>query len=180
MERVTIGANHKKMSRWQNIFGTILIYLPILVAVPFAVSAVILVRFHLRIMGAENLKTYRDFAPGWHSHRYTRKDQVTFTTDMAWWQLSRYRLFWIFNCKLYCPLSVALFSYLAYLVKVVENWWCPFYHDKKPTYIDGAIDRSFWHIYPAERNKLHPDDRENPIWNDTADRVGEASEKNGG
>jgi len=168
MERVIIGANHKRRAKWQNALGTVLIFLPILLAVPFAVLAVALVRLHLRIMGAEQLKSYCDFAPGWRSHRYTRKDQITFTTDMAWWEPGRYRLFWIFNCKLYCPLSVALFAYLAYLVKVVENWWCPFYHDKKPTYGDGAIDRSFWHIYPAERDKLHPEDRANPVWNDNA------------
>ncbi|WP_345984429.1 hypothetical protein WCX49_07245 [Sulfurimonas sp. HSL-1656] len=168
MERVRIGENHKTKTVWKTIPGTVLIYLPILVAIPFAALAVVLVRWHLRIMGAENLKSYRDFVPEWASHRYTRRDQIIFTTDTAWWQLARYRLFWLFNCKVYCPLSVALFSYLAYLVKVVENWWCPFGHDKKPFYKDAAIDSSFWHIYPEERAKLHPDDRENPIWNETS------------
>jgi hypothetical protein len=160
---------------WQIIVGTVLIYLPLLITVPFAALAVVLVRWHLRIMGAENLKSYRDFLPEWVSHRYTREDQIIFTTDMPWWQPARTRLFWLFNCKVYCPLSVALFSYLAYLVKVVENWWCPFYHDKKPTYGEGAIDHSFWHIYPEENAKLHPDDQDNSIWNETSERPSESS-----
>lgn len=168
MERVKIGVHHKNRSSWQMIPGTVLIYLPLLVAIPFAALAVVLIRWHLRIMGAENLKSYRDFAPKWFSHRYTRKDQIVFTTDSPWWQPARYRVFWLFNCKIYCPLSVALFGYLAYLVKVVENWWCPFYHDKKPTYREGAVDHSFWHIYPDEIEKLHPEDRDNPIWNETS------------
>ncbi|WP_345969118.1 MULTISPECIES: hypothetical protein [Sulfurimonas] len=168
MERVRIGAHHKTKSMWKTVPGTVLIYLPILAAIPFAVLAVILVRWHLRIMGAEQLKSYREFIPDWESHRYTRQDQITFTTETPRWHLSRFRFFWLFNCKLYCPLSVALFSYLAYLVKVVENWWCPFYHDKKPSYKEAAIDQSFWHIYPEEKAKLHPDDRENPLWNETS------------
>lgn len=62
-------------------------------------------------------------------------------------------------------LSVALFSYTAYLVKIVENWWCPFTHDQKMTYAESAIDKSFWHVDPQELVKLHPDDRFNCIWN---------------
>jgi hypothetical protein len=52
-------------------------------------------------------------------------------------------------------------------VKVVENWWCPFGHNKKDDgdYNEGAIDKSFWHIYPEERAKLHEDDLKNPLWN---------------
>jgi hypothetical protein len=60
---------------------------------------------------------------------------------------------------------VALFRYAAYLVSIVENWWCPFAHDKKAEYSQGAIDKSYWHLYNAEREKLHPDDLNNPIWN---------------
>ena len=72
---------------------------------------------------------------------------------------------WIFNCKVYCPLSVALLRYAVYLVKIVENWWCPFTHERKEEYADGAIDYSYWHIYPETKALLHPDDRDNPIWN---------------
>ena len=65
-------------------------------------------------------------------------------------------------------MSVALFRYITYLVKIVENWWCPFHHDQKHEYLEGAIDQSFWHIHQKEKQKLHPDDRENPLWNDKA------------
>jgi len=63
-------------------------------------------------------------------------------------------------------LSVALFRYLAYLVMIVENWCCPFAHDQKQFYREGAIDKSYWHLYTAETSRLHPEDRENPIWNE--------------
>ena len=77
------------------------------------------------------------------------------------------RLFWIFNCTWYCPLSVGLFEWQAYLVKVVENWWCPFRHDmKEKHYREAAIDQSFWHIYPEDIVKLEPEDRDNSIWNE--------------
>jgi hypothetical protein len=62
---------------------------------------------------------------------------------------------------------VALFRYATYLVKIVENWWCPFNHGQKPEYAESAIDNSFWHVYPEELAKLHPEDRENPLWNNT-------------
>lgn len=67
-------------------------------------------------------------------------------------------------------MSVALLRYAAYLVKIVENWWCPFDHEYKHEYADGAIDKSFWHIYSHEIELLHPDDRDNPIWNEDAEK----------
>ena len=60
---------------------------------------------------------------------------------------------------------MALFRYAAYLVMIVENWWCPFEHDKKQEYAAGAIDKSYWHLHDQEKERLHPDDRGNPIWN---------------
>jgi hypothetical protein len=60
----------------------------------------------------------------------------------------------------------ALFVWHAYLVKLVENWWCPFGHEKKETYHNAAIDKSFWHIYPVDEAKLVPEDHDNPIWNE--------------
>ena len=65
---------------------------------------------------------------------------------------------------------MALFSYAAYLIRIVENWWCPFEHDKKETYRDSAIDKSYWHLHAIEREKLHPDDLNNSIWNEGADK----------
>jgi hypothetical protein len=86
----------------------------------------------------------------------------------AAWSFSSqaHRFYWIFNCKLYCPLSVALFRYAAYLVMIVENWWCPFAHNKKQEYAEAAIDKSYWHLHAQERERLHPDDCDNPIWNE--------------
>jgi hypothetical protein len=63
-------------------------------------------------------------------------------------------------------MSVALFRYAVYLVMIVENWWCPFAHERKQEYAGAAIDESFWHIDPQELKKLHPDDKSNPIWNE--------------
>lgn len=167
MERVTIARGFLRQPYWKILVGVPLIYLPLLITIPFAVITVLLVRLHLTYIGAANLRTYGSFVPEWVSHRYGYANQITYTTGAAWYNLRGYRLYWLFNCKLYCPLSVALFSYLSYLVKVVENWWCPFVHDKKYDYAEGAIDRSYWHLHPAERERLHPDDRDNPLWNDT-------------
>ena len=61
-----------------------------------------------------------------------------------------------------CLCPVALFGYVAYQVKIVENWWCPFAHDQKPAYAVGAIHKSFWHVDPEERVTLHPDDKTKP------------------
>jgi hypothetical protein len=52
------------------------------------------------------------------------------------------------------------------LVKIVENWWCPFDHDKKAEYNESAIDKSYWHLQIVERAKFHPDDLNNPTWNE--------------
>ena len=46
----------------------------------------------------------------------------------------------------------------------MEDWWCPFAHDRKDDFAEGAIDRSFWHDDPDETLKLHPDDKDNPLW----------------
>jgi hypothetical protein len=49
---------------------------------------------------------------------------------------------------------------------LVENFWCPFTHAEKENYSNASIDKSFWHIYPDDAAKLHPDDLNNPIWNE--------------
>jgi hypothetical protein len=59
----------------------------------------------------------------------------------------------------------------AYMVKIVENWWCPFTHEKKESYNNAMIDKSFWHLYPEDISKLEEEDRRNPIWNDSADKL---------
>lgn len=164
MDRVKIGCNYPRQPFWKVVLGVPLIYLPLLTTVPFVIVGVMLVRTHLRYVGGMEIKPYWEFVPAWVSHRYGNREQPVL--DIPWYQPARYRFFWIFNCKLYCPLSVALFRYASYLVQIVENWWCPFAHARKEEYTEGAIDRSFWHVDPRETAKLHPDDRRNPIWNE--------------
>lgn len=164
MFRVRIGCNYVKQPFWKVVLGVPLIYLPIITTVPFMVIGVFLIKTHLRYVGGMDIRSYWDFAPTWISHRYRNSEQPVL--DITRFRPARYRFFWIFNCKLYCPLSVALFRYAAYLVMIVENWWCPFAHSQKQEYAEGAVDSSFWHVFPDDLEKLHPDDRKNPIWND--------------
>lgn len=171
-ERVQIGGNFHETPQWRFLTGVPLIYIPILVGVVPMIVCTLLVRAHLRMVGARKLKSYwKDFVPKWVSHRYTRENQIVSDKLLdnfgSLALIARSKLFWIFNCKLYCPLSVALLAYLVYLVKVVEQWWCPFGHDRKQTYADAPIDRSFWHAN-GDVGLLHPDDRENPSWNEHA------------
>lgn len=162
VQRVIIGNNYVKQPFWKILLGVPLIYLPIITTVPFMVIGVVLIRAHLRSVGGMAIRSYWEFVPAWISHRYGRHEQPVI--EKPWYHPGHYRFFWIFNCKIYCPLSVALFSYAAYLVKIVENWWCPFAHEQKKTYAESAIDESFWHMFPEELEKLHPEDRKNPIW----------------
>ncbi len=163
MKRVRIGCNYVKQPFWKILLGVPLIYLPLFTTVPFMVVGVVLVKTHLRFVGGMEIKPYREFVPDWISHRYLNREQPVL--NIPWYQPAHYHWFWVFNCKLYCPLSVALFRYMAYLVMIVENWWCPFGHNRKQDYADGAIDQSIWHVDPLETVKLHPADRDNPIWN---------------
>ena len=164
MDRVKIGCNYVKQPFWKIVLGVPLIYLPILTTVPFVVIGIVLVKTHLKYVGAMEIKSYWDFVPDWVSHRYKNHEQPTIV--IPWYHFAHYRIFWVLNCKLYCPLSVALFRYAAYLVEIVENWWCPFAHGRKQEYTGGAIDTSFWHVDPVDLVKLHPDDKKNPIWNE--------------
>jgi hypothetical protein len=164
MDRVRIGCNYEKQSLWKVSLGVPLIYLPILTTVPFVIMGVLLIRTHLKYVGGMDIKSYWDFVPDWVSHRYRNGEQPVINVPR--FHLARYRFFWIFNCKVYCPLSVALFRYAVYLVQIVEVWWCPFAHDRKLEYAESAIDKSFWHVDPEELVKLHPDDKQNPIWNE--------------
>ena len=164
MDKVQIGGNYARQPFWKVILGVPLVYLPIITTVPFVVVGILLVKTHLKYVGGMDIKSYWDFVPAWVSHRFDNDQQPAISISP--FNLAHYRFFWIFNCKHYCPLSVALFSYATYLVKIVENWWCPFAHDRKESYAVGAIDKSFWHVYPKELEKLDPEDRENPIWSD--------------
>jgi hypothetical protein len=163
--RVEIGAHHKNVSVPVRAVGIILVYLP-LFTLPFVIASAYFTYFHLRMVGAKNVKTWSDFMPDRASHRYNLKNQITMDGSFGI-SPSQSKLFWILNCTAYCPYSVALFEWHAYLVKIVENWWCPFGHNRKDSgdYNEGAIDKSFWHIYPGDSVKLHQDDLNNPLWN---------------
>lgn len=163
--RVIIGSHHNQRSVLSRAIGLVFIYLPIL-TLPFVILSAYLTYFSLRLVGAENVKTWSDYLPDRASHRYTLKNQITMHGSFKL-SLAQSRLYWILNCTWYCPYSVALFEWHAYLVKVVENWWCPFHHSRKNSYTEGAIDQSFWHIYPEDKAKLHEDDKKNPIFTET-------------
>ena len=165
-ERVHIGCHHEKRPVVARAIGLVFIYLPIL-TLPFVILSAYLTYFSLRLVGAEDVKTWGDFLPNRASHRYDLKSQITMNGSFKF-SMAQSKLFWILNCTWYCPYSVGLFEWHAYMVKVVENWWCPFGHDRKNSYNDGAIDQSFWHIYPEEKQKLHEEDKTNPIFTEDA------------
>jgi hypothetical protein len=163
-EGVIIAKTYKKRPQWFRVLlGVPLIYVPILVTLPFVIIGVNIVRLHLTALGARNMKKYWDFVPERISHRYNMKNQPRYSKNP--FSIAYSRFFWIFNCTVYCPMSIALLRYFVYLVKIVENWWCPFEHSRKHEYADATIDASFWHINKYPNSLLHPDDRDNPIWN---------------
>ena len=167
-DRVKIGCNHKQRSVLSRAIGLVFIYLPIL-TLPFVILSAYMTYLSLKLVGAENVKTWGDFLPDRASHRYNLKSQITMDATFKW-SMAKTKLFWILNCTVYCPYSVALFEWHTYMVKVVENWWCPFGHSRKEHYTNGAIDQSFWHIYPEDKIKLHEDDKNNPIFTETPEK----------
>ena len=116
--RVQIGEPFQKVSTPRAFLGTFFIYLPILF-VPILIMTALLVYIHLRMMGASDIKPLTNFLPTWKSHRYRYKSQIVYSagSKAAFWQ--RTRVFWFFNCTLYCPFSVGLLEWTAYLVKLV-------------------------------------------------------------
>ena len=164
--RVDIGVHYAKVSPWRVFVGLPFVYLPILV-MPFILLGGGLIYIHLRLMGAQNLKTLRDFLPAWESHRYSYKTQIVKNDCHPLARWARARAYWIFNCTFYCPFSVASLEWTSYLTKVVEIWWCPFGHAQKQNYANAAIDYSYWHV-SKDAAQLHPEDRENPLWNKDA------------
>ena len=172
--RAEIGCHYLRHPRWKFLVAIPLIYMPILVGLLPLIVTTFLVRSHLKLAGGHNLLSYwDDFVPSWVSHRYSYATQIRpvglFERFGAAAFFARSKLFWLFNCKLYCPLSVALLGYLLYLVKIVEQWWCPFAHDQKASYADAPIDLSFWHA-SGDATLLDPEDRENTVWNRPPER----------
>ena len=121
MDRVRIGENFGPQPLWKVFIGVPLIYLPLIVSVPFVVICVWLVKAHLHLMGAKNIRSYWDFVPHWVSHRYRYRDQSIYSTGAKWHNLRHYRWYWIFNCTLECPLRVALFQPSHGLVRILRG-----------------------------------------------------------
>jgi len=162
--RVFIGNDFKNAPLWYRLSAVSLIYLPIFTW-PFVIVSAWITYLHLRMLGAKNIRPLSSFLPDRKSHRYDMKTQITMQPKSSLNPV-RAKTFWVANCSWYCPYSVGLFEWHSYLVKIVENWWCPFHHDRKNAhYQSGAINQSFWHIYPEAAIKLHPTDYQNPIWN---------------
>ena len=170
-DRIQIGVTYAEVSPFRRFWGVLFIYLPV-IFFPFAIAIAVMSWFSLRILGAKDLKRYRDFIPDVGSHRYTFANQIVMDPRGPHLHLG-WRIFWTFNCRFYCPLSVGLFDYLTYLVKAVENWWCPFHHSRKPEYDCAKLDASYWHVKPGEVDKLHQEDRDNPIWNRDSENGGD-------
>lgn len=165
--RAEIGKYHKQVPVWRRAIGLVFVYLPI-ITLPFVFISAYLTYYHLILIGGRNIKPFSAFLPAKDSHRYDLKSQITMDGSFKA-SLAQSKLYWILNCTWYCPVSVAVFEWHAYMVKIVENWWCPFTHEKKEGYSNAKIDQSFWHIYPEDRVKLNKEDLENPIWNEEAE-----------
>ena len=165
-ERIQIGRTFENIPIPLQILGLPLIYLPVFVCIPFMILGLNLVRWHLLLMGAKNLKKYRDFIPHRKTYRYAYKNQIKSKSGHWFTIFARTKLFWFYNCGIYCPLTIGLLEYFSYLVMVVENWWCPFFHDKKSNYNHSALDKSYWHITKQKLSQLHPDDRNCPTYDD--------------
>ncbi len=163
-DRIQIGKTYSEISTLRRIIGVTFIYVPV-IFVPFVILIACMTAFSLRILGAKNLKSFSDFVPAQNSHRYTFKNQIVMNPNGPQIHLG-WKVFWYLNCNFYCPYTVALFEYLTYLIKAVENWWCPFEHSWKSEYASAALDKSYWHVMPGEASKLHPDDLKNPIWHE--------------
>lgn len=116
--RVNIGDAYKEKLWVYKLVCVLLIYLPLLVLPMVALSAWI-THQRLKLLGAKNLLPYQAFLPDRKTHRYTLKTQVTMEPGF-WFSPIRSKLFWIANCTWYCPYSVALFDWHAYLVK--QSW----------------------------------------------------------
>jgi hypothetical protein len=164
-DRIAIGAHYDRISPWRVLVSLPFVYLPVLM-MPFILIGGLSVYIHLRLMGASNLKSLREFLPSWDSHRYSYRTQIVKEDIHPWACWAKHRIFWTLNCTLYCPFSVAALEWVGYLTKTVENWWCPFNHAQKSRYATSAIDFSFWHV-SRDVAQLHPEDRDNPIWNHT-------------
>jgi len=166
MKKIHISDDLKKQ---KNIIIRILAVIPIFFPIfllPFVIISALITWFHLKLIGTENLRSFKSFIPSQDSFRYRYKTQIVPKSQKSspLRFLTRFKGYWLFNCSYYFPITVAIFSYHAYLVKLVENFWCPFAHDKKSTYSEASLDESYWHQRPEDTKLLNKEDRNNPMW----------------
>ena len=115
--RVNIGDDYKEKSIAYQLVCIFLIYLPLLV-MPLVAFGAWVTYLRLKLLGAENLRPYQSFLPDRKTHRYTLKTQIAMEPGF-WLSPIRSKLFWVANCTWYCPYSVALFEWHAYLANQV-------------------------------------------------------------
>ncbi len=75
----------------RTFFAMPFVCLPIIL-IPFVLLSGLLVHIHLRLSGAESLRTLRSFMPEWESHRYRYKNQLIRESGpkQAFWIHSRF------------------------------------------------------------------------------------------
>ncbi len=113
--RCNIGKFYFSQPKWKRGLAIPLVYLPIFTTLPFCALFAFLSKLVLRLSGNNKIPTIRSLMPCWVSHRYTYKNQVTMKPKLVWYDPVSYmdylramKWFWIFNCKMYCPTSVAI------------------------------------------------------------------------
>ena len=55
-QRVQIGKNFDKQPDWKVRIGVLLVYIPLLITVPFVAMGIVFVKGHLRLVGAKGVK----------------------------------------------------------------------------------------------------------------------------
>ncbi|MDH3807762.1 MAG: hypothetical protein OES29_03965, partial [Desulfuromonadales bacterium] len=86
MDRVLIGRNYIDQPAWKRYLGIPLIYAPLLTTIPFVITGILLVKFHLKYVGGMDIRPYWSFVPSWVSHRYQYDNQITFDSKNTWFQ----------------------------------------------------------------------------------------------
>ena len=113
--RCNIGKFYFSQAKWKRGLAIPLVYLPILTTLPFCALFSFFARLVLRLLGNDKIPTIRSLMPCWVSHRYTHENQITMKPKLIWYDPVSYmdylramKWFWLFNCKMYCPTSVAI------------------------------------------------------------------------
>jgi hypothetical protein len=120
--RVNIDDAYKGRPFLYKLVCVLMIYLP-LISLPFVLLSAWATYIHLKLLGGQNIRPFKSFLPDRKTHRYNLKSQVTMEPGF-WFSPIRSKLFWIGNCTWYCPFSVGLFEWHAYLLNHGRSRWC--------------------------------------------------------